>query len=499
MLKAIMLGVGDYVGKSGLFSMAVGQVLFRALPHSRKLGLERRPGFLFASTSLRPIPRMHNTRLEAKIEQHDAVRAGSHLDFRIKMPDGSIQDFVVTRRTSFPEKTGKVYNIVRSPHHSRRYFYTNKAEFQRGEYGYGKMRTVWRGKLDVHEANENKIEFTIPEGDFRGRYCIRSGNRGWFLLKMREQDGSVYWRERMEYKSTEKAKQEAYAAGDEVFIAETKINGAHYYLVPGPKENLVISRRMGVNGQAIDRKHNIPQLRDMKFPEKYYGRKIHIEVVARDGTPSTTASVLNARPSVASDKQFSDKHVLSAVAFDIDGDGQYTVRKEDLREACRKAPKFDGRTFGDSRYRFITKRAMAPRIIRVVEDNRDTGETLSAFSARVKASGAEGVVLKKRDGKYYQDPHIKDKCVETVDLRIVGFQEGTGKHEGRLGALICEDPKTGARTKVGTGFSDQERDEIWNNRNKVNGQIVEVDTNWKIHTGSYHGPRFKGFHGDKNG
>ena len=39
---------------------------------------------------------------------------------------------------------------------------------------------------------------------------------------------------------------------------------------------------------------------------------------------------------------------------------------------------------------------------------------------------------------------------------VVDHQPGEGKHTGRLGALVCE-LKNGTRFKVGTGFTDAQR------------------------------------------
>ena len=47
----------------------------------------------------------------------------------------------------------------------------------------------------------------------------------------------------------------------------------------------------------------------------------------------------------------------------------------------------------------------------------------------------------------------------TCECRITGYQEGLGKHEGRLGALLVD--YRGYSVSVGSGFTDQEREAIW--------------------------------------
>ena len=75
------------------------------------------------------------------------------------------------------------------------------------------------------------------------------------------------------------------------------------------------------------------------------------------------------------------------------------------------------------------------------------------------------------------DSWMKWKPTITVDLNIVGFEEGTGRNQGRLGAIICEGEDNGRniRVNVGSGLSDSDRDEYWTARNDLLGHLVEVE------------------------
>ena len=63
-----------------------------------------------------------------------------------------------------------------------------------------------------------------------------------------------------------------------------------------------------------------------------------------------------------------------------------------------------------------------------------------------------------------------------VCLEIKATEEGTGRNVGKLGALICEGVDDGKKikTNVGSGLSDDNRDQFWKNKDKLIGQIVEV-------------------------
>ena len=62
--------------------------------------------------------------------------------------------------------------------------------------------------------------------------------------------------------------------------------------------------------------------------------------------------------------------------------------------------------------------------------------------------------------------------METVDLRIIGFEEGSSKNAGKLGALIVD--YKGNEVGVGSGFTDFDREFIWNNQDQYLGKICEV-------------------------
>lgn len=67
---------------------------------------------------------------------------------------------------------------------------------------------------------------------------------------------------------------------------------------------------------------------------------------------------------------------------------------------------------------------------------------------------------------------IKVKKFYTMDLPVIGVEEGTGKNKFRLGALVCKYKDN--IVKVGSGFKDEFRDYIWSNQNDIIGKIIEV-------------------------
>ena len=125
----------------------------------------------------------------------------------------------------------------------------------------------------------------------------------------------------------------------------------------------------------------------------------------------------------------------------------------------------------------------------------------------VKA-GLEGIMIKSWEAPYEcrrSSFWMKWKPTITVDLNIIGFEEGTGRNAGRLGAIICEGVDNDRRinVNVGSGLSDANRDEYWSARDQLLGNVVEVEadavTQNQDGTYSLRFPRFVRFRGFEPG
>jgi len=96
------------------------------------------------------------------------------------------------------------------------------------------------------------------------------------------------------------------------------------------------------------------------------------------------------------------------------------------------------------------------------------------------SEGQEGTILKSKDG-IWEDKRsktqIKFKGELECELKVVDWEEGTGKNVGRLGALVCESSDGVIRVNVGSGYSDEQRDEY---TKKVIGKIITVKYNARI-------------------
>ena len=105
----------------------------------------------------------------------------------------------------------------------------------------------------------------------------------------------------------------------------------------------------------------------------------------------------------------------------------------------------------------------------------DTSKITELLEEEV-ANGEEGIMINICDALYEfkrTNSLLKVKKMQTMDLEIIGFEEGTGRLVGTLGAILVR-YKDGNVVKVGSGFSDEIRTLIWTEPSDFLGKIVEI-------------------------
>lgn len=129
-------------------------------------------------------------------------------------------------------------------------------------------------------------------------------------------------------------------------------------------------------------------------------------------------------------------------------------------------------------------------------------EEVQKYEAEFLSEGAEGVMLRSPQGPYKQGRStlkegylLKVKQFEDAEAIVIGFEEkmhnaneatigelGQTKRAsfmenlvptGTLGSLFVRDLTTEVEFNIGTGYNDQQRQEIWDNREEWLGKVVK--------------------------
>ena len=102
---------------------------------------------------------------------------------------------------------------------------------------------------------------------------------------------------------------------------------------------------------------------------------------------------------------------------------------------------------------------------------------VKALHKEILSRGGEGVMINVASAPYECKRTanlLKVKEMYTMDLKIIGFEEGLvgTKFEGTLGAIVVD--YKGYSVKVGSGYSEEDREFFWKNQNELLGRVIEV-------------------------
>ena len=161
----------------------------------------------------------------------------------------------------------------------------------------------------------------------------------------------------------------------------------------------------------------------------------------------------------------SNKENLEFVVFDI-------VPLEDyLKQECKL-------TYRQRLNLLISKIGIGNEFVRMVPYYGSTNDPQVVYEKleEVINKGQEGLMLNTFNGLYKfgkrSSDVLKVKGSYTCDLRCIAIEEGDGKFKGTLGKLVVD--YKGFEVRVGSGLTDEDRNNIWNNPESAIGQIIEV-------------------------
>ena len=113
------------------------------------------------------------------------------------------------------------------------------------------------------------------------------------------------------------------------------------------------------------------------------------------------------------------------------------------------------------------------KVVPIIYEGTDKSkiqELLKEFDSK----GFEGLMLNK-DTKWKNKRNngiLKVKSFKHADILCTDVVEGDGKYKGTLGLIKCD--YKGYELGVGSGFTDEQRDYYWNNKEEIIDKIVQI-------------------------
>lgn len=160
-----------------------------------------------------------------------------------------------------------------------------------------------------------------------------------------------------------------------------------------------------------------------------------------------------------------EKHGLKMLVFDYMPIANFKAQKCPIDYSTRRAQL--SAIFDLNCFKYF-------ELLPILYKGTDTSKIIEILNEQV-SKGEEGIMLNICNAPYHfgrTSDLLKIKLFKDCDLIITGFEEGTNKLQGTLGALILD--YKGNELRCGSGFSDEQRAEIWTNRDQYLGKIAEI-------------------------
>ncbi len=232
-------------------------------------------------------------------------------------------------------------------------------------------------------------------------------------------------------------------------VAQLKIDGYRVLIHVTDGEATAFSRAEN------DVTESLPELSEMDWPEQDY--IIDAEVIAENGSYSATSERVGRK-------------------------AENVNRDTEMHFEVFDCVVYQGDDVSDST--FENRFNMAMEFLGGVDDERLNilpvwYDVEKAKDAALEAD-EEGIIVKDNRGPYefakrsaYWQKQKYDS--DNLDLHISGFHEGDGEGTGTLGAIELETSDGVFVGRSGSGFSDAQRDKIWNNQDEWFGRVVEIE------------------------
>lgn len=354
-----------------------------------------------------------------------------HYDLRLEI-EGVLWSWTVPK--GLPSKKGEKRLAIRTEDHPLKYL-NFQGEIPAGEYGGGSMWIFDRGTYEVSKMKDTSIYFTLKGKHLKASYKIYKMKEDQWLMEL--DSGEEF--DAKNYLEPMLARQkDAVPSGE--YLYEIKWDGLRALIVIEGESLKIFSR----NGNEITAQ--FPQLQVVLNHVEATTAVLDGEIVYLDeaGKPDFARIVGRLHQQDSAGIKHAVKHTPAVLyLFDLLYLDGMDTRTELLEQ--RKVWLNATLTSGDR-----------VRLSEVFEDGK-------ALFTAIENQGMEGIIAKKKSGKYRSGSRsydwVKVKVRKEATAYIIGFTKGEGTRNDSLGALHLGLPvndKWRYMGKVGTGFTESE-------------------------------------------
>lgn len=165
-------------------------------------------------------------------------------------------------------------------------------------------------------------------------------------------------------------------------------------------------------------------------------------------------------------RKIGEKHGVKMLVFDY-------MTKDEFYSQCsiqtyvERRERLNDEIFNHKNFTYFEK-------LPILYSGNDVSQINYYLNEQIK-NGQEGIMININDAPYdfkRTNNLLKVKKMKDIDLEIIGFEEGTNRNTGRLGALLVE--YKGYVIKVGSGFTDELRNNIWQHKDDFLGITATI-------------------------
>ena len=457
----------------------VGRKTVYVKPHTRDL--KEGP----SSREIKAIPEVKGEVWLFGLQEHHAKKSGKHFDLRLGDPTGKAHSWYSTKGGPTLPNPGES-KIVRQTFTHKNDYMPFQGKLESG-HGQGNVFLKQYAYALIHSASPKKIVFSVTKGKSTEDYgLVHLGGVTWLLVNMtapKEQQpkGRDRYRE-IGWKDSERDK---LIAEDDVVVG-AKLDGAHSLVLLRPgKRARAFSYREGKTGDLLEYTHKVADLYNTKY--KGSGDTIlrgEVMALKKDGSPLAAEKVgglLNSTVLNSLGEQVASKLRTKIFLFDavkVNGKDMsglpYQDRVKVLRDISAKYPVFG--------------------VVPTAVTKEEKVALMKAIETEAHPLTREGVVIWTKKGP------VKSKIRKDWDVYVRDIFEGEGKYKGKAagGFSYSFSRKGPIAGKVGTGFTDDFRKDLWENRKKYKGLVARLTAERQHESGALAKPSFDGWHVEKN-